>query len=387
MRSSGHAFTFAGGYGQDAALIDFSRETAVAWYKDKLAALFKQGVASMKVDYGEGAPPTAVYAGVASESMHNLYPLLYQDAVWQASVEALGEDEAVLWARAGWAGAQRYPVHWSGDGVARFEDLPCVVHAMLSIGLSGFCFYSHDVGGFSGNPSPELFIRWLQLGVFSSHVRAHGSPPREPWEYGEQAEDLSRRYLELRYRLMPYLWTAAVQGAAAALPVARPLLLSFPDDPVAWTIDDAYMFGPDILVAPVMVEGAVGRSVFLPAGRWWDFWTGSPLDGGRFVEVDAPLEVLPLFVRDGAVIPMGPLQQYVGERSCDPLELHVWGDAGSGTQSVLLDRDSRVEVSWEPASDGPDGAPDVAVTGAPGAVRVVHRTGPGEPRTWSVTST
>jgi alpha-glucosidase (family GH31 glycosyl hydrolase) len=252
---------------------------------------------------------------------------------------------------------------------------------MLSIGLSGFCFYSHDVGGFSGNPSPELFVRWLQLGVFSSHVRAHGSPPREPWEYGELAEDLSRRYLELRYRLMPYLWTAAVEGAAAALPVARPLLLSFPDDPVAWTIDDAYMFGPDLLVAPVMVEGAVSRSVYLPAGRWWDFWTGAPLDGGRFVEVTAPLEVLPLFVRDGAVIPMGPVQQYVGESACDPLELHIWGAVGAGTQTVLLDRYSGVELSWQGA---PDGTVAVSATGAPGAVRVVHHTGRGEPRTWRV---
>ncbi len=381
-RSSGHTYTFAGGYGEDAGFIDFSEPAAVAWYQRKLTALFELGVSSIKADYGEGAPPTARYAGIARESMHNLYPLLYQDAVWQATQRAVGEDEAVLWARAGWAGSQRYPVHWSGDGVARFEDLPGVLRGMLSIGLSGFCFYSHDVGGFSGNPSPELYIRWLQLGAFSSHVRAHGSPPREPWAYGQQVEDLTRRYLELRYRLLPYLWTAAVQGAAQSLPVARPLLLAHPDDPTCWTVDDVYLFGPDLLVAPVMAAGAVRRFVYLPAGRWWNFWTGVPWEGGRHVEVDAPLDVLPIFVRDGAVIPMGPVQQHVGETACDPLELHVWGKAGSGTKTVLLSRADRVQLTWR---ELPGGVLDMTAAGAPGQVRVVHRVGPGQVRRWSLT--
>ncbi len=376
-RSSGHTYTFAGGYGQDAGLIDFSDPAAVRWYQDKLAALFELGVASIKVDYGEGAPPAARYAGVPAESMHNLYPLLYQDAVWQAAVRA-GGSEAVIWARAGWAGSQRYPVHWSGDGVARFEDLPCVLRSMLSIGLSGFCFYSHDVGGFSGNPSPELYIRWLQLGVFSSHVRAHGSPPREPWEYGEQVEDLTRRYLFLRYRLLPYLLTAAAQGAAESLPVARSLLLSYPDDPVCWHTDDAYLFGPDLLVAPVLQQGATARQVYLPAGIWWNYWTGEQLQGGRYHRVDAPLEVLPLFVRDGSMIPMGPDQQFVGERRCDPLELHFWGRTAGGEQRILPDGEPHgaVDVRWRSEDTGLH----VDVRGAAGAVDLVMHGDDGEVR-------
>jgi alpha-D-xyloside xylohydrolase len=377
-RTSGHTYTFAGGYGEDAGLIDFSSAAAVRWYQDKLTALFRLGVAAIKVDYGEGAPPEARYAGVPATAMHNLYPLLYQDAVWQAADRA-GNGEAVLWARAGWAGSQRYPVHWSGDGIARFEDLACVVRGMLSIGLSGFCFYSHDVGGFSGNPSPELYIRWLQLGVFSSHVRAHGSPPREPWEYGQLVEDLSRRYLTLRYRLLPYLLTASADSIARSLPVARALLLGHPEDPVCWQVDDEYLFGPDLLVAPVLEQGETTRRVYLPAGTWWNFWTGEPVPGGRFLTVPAPLEMLPLFVRDGAMIPMGPARQFVGERRCDPLELHFWGDVATGHRRVLTgdDPEQVIDVRWEDA-----GTLTVDVDGAPGSVEVIVHGAQGEQRRW-----
>jgi alpha-D-xyloside xylohydrolase len=171
-RPSGHAYTFAGGYGEDAGVVDFSNPEAVEWYRSKLAALFAMGIAAIKADYGDGAPPAARYAGVDAPAMRNLYPLLYQDAVWSAT-QAAYPGEAVIWARAGWAGAQRYPVHWSGDGVARFEDLACVVRSMLSIGLSGFPFYSHDVGGFSGTSVRTARRR-------ASRGRTAGRPRRSP---------------------------------------------------------------------------------------------------------------------------------------------------------------------------------------------------------------
>jgi alpha-D-xyloside xylohydrolase len=370
LRPSGHAYTFAGGYGQDAALVDFSNPDAVAWYRDKLAALFAMGVAAIKVDYGEGAPPSARYAGVDAAAMHNLYPLLYQDAVWSATQDAY-PGEAVIWARAGWAGSQRYPIHWSGDGVARFEDLACVVRSALSIGMSGFPFYSHDVGGFSGNPSPELWIRWMQLGAFSSHVRAHGSPPREPWEYGEQAEELTRRYLELRYRLLPYLWTESVAAVADGTPVVRPLLLDDPDDPVCWDVDDQYLFGRSLLVAPILEAGRTGRRVYLPRGTWFDLWTGEAFDGGRFVQVQAPLETLPVFVRAGSVLPLGPVQQHVDEHPCDPLTLHLYGPDASGSARVLAGAPGGAEVAVQVEWVAGPGGVDVTVGPAPGDVEVV----------------
>ena len=373
-RPSGHVHTFPGGYGEDAGLVDFSDPDAVAWYQDKLRSLFALGVSAIKVDYGDGAPSDAVYANVPSESMRNLYPVLYQRAVWEATREAASQrgEEPVIWARAGWTGCQRYPVHWSGDGVARFDDLACVLRAALSIGLSGFPFYSHDVGGFSGNPSEELWVRWLQLGAFSSHVRAHGSPPREPWEYGDRAEQLTRAYLDLRYRLLPYLWTESVSAARTSLPVVRAMLLEHPDDPIAWTVDDQYYFGSSLLVAPVLEEGATRRTVWLPDGEWFDFWTGAPIKGGRRVTVDAPLEKLPLFARGGSLVPMGPAMQHVDEQPCDPLTLHLYGARRDGSAQVHLGRGAVVDVQWRVDSSG-----QVQVTshGAPGGVELVVHDG------------
>ena len=369
-RESGHVYLQPGGYGQDAGVIDFSSPAAVAWVQEKYTRLFDQGIAAIKVDYGEGAPPDAVYAGVESTAMHNLYPLLYGKAVWDATVAARGESESVLWARAAWAGSQRYPVHWSGDGVARWQDLPCVLRSMLSFGLSGFPFYSHDIGGFSGWPSPELYLRWAQLGFFTSHVRAHGAGQREPWHYGEHVQDEFRRYAELRYQLMPYLWTEARRCGETSLPMVRPMVLDFQDDPTSENVDDQYLFGESLLVAPVLDERD-RRRVWFPAGEWVDFWTGEVVSGPVHRVVQAPLEVLPLYVRAGAVIPMGPVQQHTSELGLEPLTLHVYAPAESGGYTVRTDAGD-IAVSYRREGD----VLDVTVDGAPGAVAVEVHGGP-----------
>ena len=365
-RASGHVYLQPGGYGEDAAVIDYSSPAAVEWVQHKLASLFALGVGAIKVDYGEGAPADAVYAGVESAAMHNRYPLLYARAVWEASVKARGEGDALLWARAAWAGSQRYPVHWSGDGVARYEDLPCVVRAMLSFALSGFAFYSHDIGGFSGVPDPRLYVRWAQLGFFSSHVRAHGTPPREPWEYGSEAEQVFRAYAELRYRLLPYIWTEAQRCTETGLPFVRPLVLDFQDDPTTWVVDDQYLFGDRMLVAPVL-DDSDGRRVYLPHGTWFDFWTKRRCEGGRWLDVHAPLEVLPLFVRGGAVLPLGPVQQHVGERTLDPLTVEVYGPESDG-EYVVRAAPGPIRITYQRRGDG---EVSVDVDGAPGHVHVV----------------
>jgi len=373
-RPSGHAYTFAGGYGEDAGLVDWSNPAAAEALGPRFARLFAAGVAAIKVDYGEGAPPDAVYHDVPRTAMHNRYPLLYARAIWEMTQRARGAEDTVLWARAAWAGSQRYPVHWSGDGVARFEDLACVLRAALSFGLSGFPFYSHDIGGFSGLPSPELYVRWAQLGLFCSHARAHGSPPREPWAYGPEAEAIVRAHLELRYRLLPYLYSEAVDCCARSLPLVRPLVVEFQEDPVTHGIDDQYLLGAALLVAPVLDE-RTRRRVYLPAGGWFDFATRVRLEGGRFIEVEAPLERLPLFVREGHVLALGPVAQHTGEATLDPLRLELHGFPGVRAQTVHGSGEDRVELGFERG----DGRLEVRVDGAPGPVELavfgLHVTG------------
>ncbi len=334
-RASGHVYLLPGGFGEDAALIDYTRPETVAWVQGKLRALLELGVAVIKVDYGEGAPPDGRYAGAEGHEVHNLYPLLYQRAVYEVTEEVRGAGEAMIWGRSGWAGSQRYPVHWSGDGVARFEDLACVLRSMLSMGLSGLPFSSHDIGGFVGTPPPDLYVRWAQLGLLSSHARAHGSPPREPWEFGPDALAAFRRVAELRYRLLPYLWTAAGTSVAASVPLVRPLVVDHPDDPVAARIDDAYLLGPDLLVAPIL-DDTSRRQVYLPAGHWVDWWTDEIHEGGRFLDVELALDRVPLFVRGGAVLPLVPVAQHTGEVRLDDVIWTLWAPRA----------DARGEAVW-----------------------------------------
>lgn len=328
----GKPYLFSG-FLSDAGLIDYSNPEAVTWIKAKFTELFQMGVAVIKADFGEGAPPEAKYHSVASESMHNLFPLLYNQAVYEATEAFHGKGEALIWGRSAWAGSQRYPLHWSGDGIARNEDLACIIRSALSFGLSGFPFYSHDIGGFSGLPSPDLYARWIQLGVFSSHVRCHGQPPREPWEYGEQVEKIFRQYMHLRYRLLPYIYSEAVECGWTSLPMLRALALEHQDDPTTYNIEDQYMFGRSILVAPILDETGQ-RKVYLPAGEWVNYWDKTILHGPCWIEVTAPLDVLPLYIRAGAIIPYGPLMEYVGEKICDPLTVEIYSPCQEGAYTV-----------------------------------------------------
>jgi alpha-D-xyloside xylohydrolase len=364
-RENGHPYIFSG-FEEDAGFIDYSNPEAVEWVKGKFRELFNIGVAAIKTDFGEGAPPDAVYHSVPSESMHNLYPLLYNKAVFEVTEECLGPGKAVVWSRSAWAGSQRYPVHWSGDGIARYEDLACVLRSALNFGLSGFPFYSHDIGGFAGIPSPDLYVRWAQFGLFSSHSRCHGWPPREPWTYGEQAERIFRQYDELRYRLMPYIYSEARECGRSSLPMLRALVLAYQADPTTHTIEDQYLFGRSILVAPILDERN-HRRVYLPHGWWIDYWTKQILEGGRWLEVDAPLDTLPLYVKAGAIIPYGPRMQYIDEHPPDPLTLEIYAPETEG--AYMIEDEDRSDIRVEYRKKG--GTFTVDVGAAPGQVELV----------------
>ena len=344
-KANGEPYLFTG-FAPDAGMLDYSNPETVEWVKEKFRDLFRLGVAVIKTDFGEGLPSDGIYHGVPGESMHNLYPLLYNQAVFDVTEEIAGKGKGIVWARSGWAGSQRYPVHWSGDGVARYEDLACVLRASLSFGLSGFPFYSHDVGGFSGIPSPNLYVRWAQLGMFGSHVRCHGMPPREPWAYGEEAERIFRQYDDLRYRLLPYIYSEAVECGRSSLPMMRPLVLAYQDDPNTFTLDDQYLFGRNLLVAPILDE-TNRRLVYLPGGEWVDYWSKETLSGGRWLTVDAPLHIMPLYVKAGEILPFGPKMQYVDERPLDPLTLEIYVPAQNGRYTIHDEDRPDIEVAYQ----------------------------------------
>ena len=336
----------------DVAILDYTNPATTDFIRHKVRPLLDMGVSVIKVDFGEAAPVEGHYASAPGIVAHNLYPLLYNHALWSITEEAKGAADSLIWARSAWAGSQRYPVHWSGDGNSRLQDLPCVLRSILSMSYSGFAFYSHDIGGLLGHPSPRTYVRWAQLGFFASHVRCHGFPPREPWGFGKEAEAIFRRYAELRYRLLPYIWEQSASAVREGIPVVRALAFEFPDDPTAWFVEDAFMFGDSLLVAPVL-DDADERLVYLPEGEWVDFWTGDHRCGGRWSREPAPLDHVPIFLRSGSAVVMGPLCQHTEAtpHGDDTWEVRPVAPFGSGSVAIGGAEAPDTRVSWESQVD------------------------------------
>lgn len=322
------AFKKDGTYDFAHGLIDFTNPDAVEWYKNKLLRpLLEMGVAAIKVDFGESIPNFYKYAGMDSDKMHNLYPLLYNKAVFEVTKDVNGEDQGVIWARSTWAGSQRYPLHWAGDPDVDFHALVATVKAGLSFGLSGFPFWSHDIGGFNAPAKPDVYARWMQVGCFSSHSRAHGFKTREPWDFGDEVKEISKKYLTLRYQLMPYIYSQAYKCTQTSLPMFRALVLEYQNDLNIFGIDNQYLFGDSFLVAPIM-DATNERDAYLPAGKWTNYWTKEVIEGGKWIHIEAPLDVLPLYVRENAIIPMGKKMNYVDELPCDEITWDLYPVCG-----------------------------------------------------------
>lgn len=308
------------------AVLDLSNPKTVAWYQGKIANLIKQGVCAIKCDFGEAAPYDGIYAsGKTGFYEHNLYPLRYNKALWQAVRDNTPDHEGVIWARSAWAGSQRYPLHWGGDAatneigsVGMLGDL----RGGLSFGLSGFSFWSHDMGGFVTKSPDDLYRRWLPFGFLSSHTRAHGAPPTEPWLISESFTKAFRQSAEMKYKLMPYVYAQAKDCSERGLPMVRALLVEFPDDPGAWFVEDEYMFGSQILVAP-MLETGKSRTVYLPRGKWIDYQTGKVYEGGYQTIPTAEIPCV-ILVKDGSLIPHVPVAQNTGDIKWDKVELKAY---------------------------------------------------------------
>lgn len=325
-------------------VLDFSNPETVKWYQDKLAGLLNIGVSAIKVDFGEAAPLNGIYAsGKSGWYEHNLYPVRYDMAVSEITKKL--HNENIMWARAAWAGSQRYPLHWGGDAATTNTGLLGTLRAGLSFGLSGFSFWSHDMGGFVKSTPEDLYCRWIPFGFLTSHTRAHGAPPTEPWLYdSKRVQDVFRKSAEMKYRLMPYVYAQAKECTEKGLPMLRALFVEFPDDPGAWKVDDEYLFGSQILVAPLLESGMTGRTVYLPEGKRIDYQTEKVYEGG-WHRIEAGSLPIIMLVRDGSVLPHLKLAQSTAEMDWSKMSLKVYSaDKKQAEGLVCLPADNRIQV-------------------------------------------
>ena len=283
----------------ESGIVDFTHPDAYAYWRDQHEALFDDGVAVIKTDFGEQVPGHALaHNGDGGARLHNVYPLLYNRCVFEASERRFGAGLVI--GRSGWAGSQRFPTQWGGDPQSDWGGFAASIRGMLSWANSGVGWYATDVGGFYGEqPDAELFVRWAQAAVFASHLRFHGLGAREPWAFGDEALGHVRAALDLRLRLVPYIQACLEEATRTGLPITRCMALACPDQPESWAFGLQYMFGPDLLVAPVVRPGGEVR-LWLPAGRWFDARTGGRLRGARRLDRRLRLDEIALYVRSGS---------------------------------------------------------------------------------------
>ncbi|MFW6268575.1 MAG: TIM-barrel domain-containing protein [Bacillota bacterium] len=305
------------------AIVDFSNPEAVKWYQYLLANLLEMGVSVIKADFGEAAPLHGQYAsGKSGFQEHNLYPLRYNKAVAEITEEITGEK--IIWGRSTWAGSQRYPLHWGGDAENTDGGMAASLRAGLSLGLCGFTFWSHDIGGFVEKSPEELYRRWTPFGMLTSHSRCHGAPPKEPWAYSDKFLKEFRQAVELKYQLMPYIYTQAKISADKGYPMLRSLFFEYPDDPTSWFIEDEYLFGSDLLVAPLMESGQEERKVYLPPGTWIDYQTGQVYQGTQWHEIKSGEIPVILLIKSGAILPKLEVAQSTAELNWEKVYIEVY---------------------------------------------------------------
>ena len=329
-----HVVNATGGMPVEDAILDFSNPKTVSWYQSKIEGLMKQGVSTIKCDFGEAAPYNGFYhSGKGGIYEHNLYPLRYNKALFEV-VERNHPGEGIIWARSAWAGSQRYALHWGGDAATNNIGMLGDLRGGLSFGLSGFSFWSHDMGGFVTASPEDIYRRWLPFGFLSSHTRAHGAPPTEPWLISKSFTDAFRACAEMKYKLMPYVYAQAKDCSERGLPMVRALLVEFPQDPGAWLVEDEYMFGSQMLVAPMMESGNE-RTVYLPKGKWIDYQSGKIYEGG-YQTIQAGKIPAVILVRDGSLIPHAPLAQRTDQINWNKIELKPYKADASRCTGLLF---------------------------------------------------
>ncbi|MDX2096420.1 MAG: glycoside hydrolase family 31 protein [Leptolyngbyaceae cyanobacterium bins.59] len=338
---------------EKAVFPDFLRSEVRHWWGDWHKTLTEAGVSGIWNDMNEPAiddrpfgdegnkicfPMDAPQGPLAERTTHAEVHNLYGLSMARASYEALerlrpGERSFVL-TRSGFAGVQRWSSVWMGDNQSLWEHLEMSLPMLCNMGLSGVAFVGCDIGGFAGNATAELFARWMQVGMLYPLMRGHSAMStarHEPWVFGDWVENICREYIELRYRLMPYLYTLFWEAHQTGAPILRPLLYHFPNDPKTYNLADQVMLGPFLMAAPILRPGVEHRAVYLPEGCWFDWWSGEVYDGPVHILARAPLERMPLYVRSGSIIPMAQVMQHIGEQANHDLTLRIWPGQGEWT--------------------------------------------------------
>ncbi|WP_423731934.1 alpha-xylosidase [Hafnia paralvei] len=350
-------------------IVDFTNPAAGDWYASHLKRLIHMGVDCFKTDFGERIPTDVIWHdGSCPQKMHNHYAFIYNKLVYEVLQQELGKDEAVLFARSASVGAQQFPVHWGGDCYANYESMAESLRGGLSLGLSGFGFWSHDIGGFENTAPAHVYKRWCAFGLLSSHSRLHGSKSyRVPWAYDDEACDVVRFFTEWKCRLMPYLYAASAQAAETGSPVMRAMMLEFPDDPGCDYLDRQYMLGDSLLVAPVFSENG-DVSVYLPTGRWTHLYTNQEVTGGWRKERH-DFNSLPLYVRPNSLIAIGNNSQKPDYDYADGTAFHLFAlEDGALAQAVIPAADGSTQFTLNVRREG----------------KQLHVSGTGNARNWSL---
>jgi alpha-glucosidase len=332
---------------------DFSKPGARDWWGGLYKSLTDIGVAGIWNDMNEPAvfnTPTGTMPldvrhngdGQPTDhrEIHNVYGLLMTQSTREGLLRLRPDERPFVLTRASYAGGQRYSAMWPGDNISTWEHFRSTIPMLTGMGLSGLSFVGSDIGGFAGTPSAELYTRWLQAGVFYPFMRTHtalGTPDQEPWSFGAMYEAINRAAIELRYQLLPQIYNVMVDSSASGLPAMRPLMLEYPDDSNTWSLDEQFLFGSDLLIAPVLREAERERDVYLPKGEWYDFWSGRRYAGGAGIRVPVTLDRIPIFARAGSFIFRQPVIQHTGEMPGQPLEVQVFPAAAS--DAVLYEDD------------------------------------------------
>jgi alpha-D-xyloside xylohydrolase len=334
-RADGTAYVADSWHGSfpECGIVDFTNPDATTWFQDLLRPLARQGVQVFKTDFAEGVPADAVaFNGMTGTELHNVYALLFNDAVSAVTREVHGH--SMIWGRSSYLGGQRHAAQWGGDTMCSYSALASSMNGGLAHGLSGVPFWSHDTGGFSGTPTDDLFLRWAQFGALSPLLRFHGTTTREPWRF-PAVEAQVIEALQLRYRLLPYLYSAALRSGETGEPIMRALMVDSPEDALAWRAEHEYRLGPDLLVAPVITEDQE-RHVYLPAGEWADWWTGDVVTGPTSVHASPTPDQIPLYARVGALIPTTEPEQSIPDGPWRSISLLSVGGL-SGTTEIRDD--------------------------------------------------